>query len=168
MLLAILRHPEVTRELFFTLNFDPPQQSRFVRDTKGSYHPDPATQIIGWLNRAANGARLQRVIERDGSQISQGVAFGDSYREVKGAVFVSAGQTTLILQNASSRARTYDPTDGGRRPVPKGIEVVVTPDLNDSQRRAVQVNSISGAGPFAVPGYSVVRVVWSGEIDVTR
>ena len=31
MLLAILRHPEVTHELFFTLNFDPPKQSYFVR-----------------------------------------------------------------------------------------------------------------------------------------
>lgn len=165
MLLAILRHPEVTHELFFTLNFDPPQQSQFVRDANGGYHAEPATQILGWFDHAANGgARFLRVVERDASPVSPGVSFGDSYREVEGAVFVSADQTTLILQNAGPSARTFDPTDGGRLPAPRSIEIIATPDLNDAARHAVQITTIPTAGSFAVPAYSVVRVIWPGTI----
>lgn len=167
MLLAMLRHPEVTRELFFTLNFDPVQQSRFVRATDGSYRPDPATQIPGWFDHAANaGARFQRVIERGTAPVSPGVSFNDSYREIEGAVFVSAGQTTLILQNASASARAFDPSGGGRRPAPKSVEIIANSDLNDSARRAVQVDTVTAAGTFTVPPYSVVRVIWPGEIDL--
>lgn len=169
MLLAILRHPEVTRELFFTLNFDPPKQSYFVRAGDGSYRPEPVAKILGWFNHAGNrGASFQRVVERGASPVSPGVSFGDSYREIEGAVFVSTGQTTLILQNAGATTRTFDPTDGGRLPTVKSVEIIATSDLNDSERRAVQVDHVATAGPFTVPAYSVVRVVWPGEVSFTK
>ena len=166
MLLAMLRHPEVTHELFFTLNFDPPKQSYFVRSGDGSYRPKPITQILEWFDHAANGgARFQRVVEHGTRPISPGVSFGDSYREIEGAVFVSAGQTTLILQNAGAGPRTFDPTESGRLPAPKSVEIISTPDLNDSERRAVQIDRIPAKSPFPIPAYSVVRVIWPGEVN---
>jgi hypothetical protein len=169
MLLAFLRHPDVTRELFFTLNFTPERQSHFVAAADGSWRPEPATQVLGWFNHAASGgARYQRVIERGTSPASPGVSFGDSYREVEGAVFVSAGQTTLILQNAGAAARTFDPTDAGRLPAPKSVQIIAASDLNDSERRAAQVNTVSTPGPFTLPPYSVVRVIWPAEVKVTK
>jgi hypothetical protein len=165
MLLTMLRHPEVTRELFFTLNFDPAQHSFFVPASDGSYRPEPVAQILGWFDHAANrGARFQRVVERGASPVSPGVSFGDSYREVEGAVFISVGQTTLILQNAGPSARPFDPTDGGRLPAPTSVEIITTPDLDDPARRAVQINNVSTTGPVAVPAYSVVRVFWPREV----
>lgn len=169
MMLAILRHPEVTRELFFTLNFDPQGHSFFVPAADGSYRPVPAAQILGWFGHAANrGVRFQRVIEHGTSPVSPGVPLGDSYRVVEGAVFISPGQTALILQNAGASARTFDPADGGRLPAPKSIEIIAASDLNDSERRPVQINKVSTAGPFAVPAFSVVRIIWLDEIDFTK
>jgi len=168
MLLAILRHPEVTRELFFTLNFDPPRQTHFVR-VAGGYRPEPVTQVLGWFDHAANsGARYQRVVEHGASPVSPGVSFGDSYRQVEGAVFIGAGRTTLILQNAGISARTFDPSDSGRLPAPKSVEIIGSLDLNDSERRPVEVNHVSASGPVPVPAFSVVRVIWSGEVNFTK
>ena len=167
MLLAILRHPQVTRELFFTLNFDAQGHSCFIRGADGSYHPEPIAQILGWFNRAANfGARFQRVIEQGAAPVSPGVSFGDTYREVEGAIFLSAGLTTLILQNSGARARTFDPTAGGRLPAPKSAELINASDLNDSERHTVQINSVPGTGPLPVPPYSLMRIIWSGEISI--
>ena len=166
MLLAFLRHPEVTRELFFTFNFTPERQSHFVAAADGAWRPEPATQVLGWFNLAANGgARYQRVVERGTSPVSPGVTFGDSYREVEGAGFTSAGQTTLILQNAGPWARRFDPADGGRLPAPRSVQIIAAADLNDSERGAVQGSSVSTAGPFTVPPYSVVRIIWPAEVN---
>jgi hypothetical protein len=165
ILLAILRHPEVTHELFFTLNFDPPKQSQFLPAGDGSYRPEPFAAILGWFDHAANGgAHYQRVVEQGATAISPGVSFGDSYRVIEGAVFVSAGQTTLILQNSGATSHIFDPRDGGRLPAPKSIDIISAPNLDDTERRAVQVSQVPAAGPFTVPGYSVTRVVWPGEI----
>jgi hypothetical protein len=169
MLLSILRHPEVTRELFFTLNFDAQGHSYFIRGADGSYHPEPAAQILGWIGRAANsGARFQRVVEQGAAPVSPGVSFGDTYREVEGAVFLSAGQTTLILQNSGARARTFDPAGGGRLPAPKSVEMISTSDLNGSERHAVKIDNVPATGPVPVPPYSVMRVVWPGEVSFSK
>lgn len=169
MLLAMLRHPEVTRELFFTLNFDARGYSYFVRGADGSYHPEPVAQILGWIDRAANsGARFQRVVEQGAAPLSPGVSSGDAYREVEGALFLSADQTTLILQNSGARARTFDPADGGRRPAPRSVEMISTSDLNDSENHAVQINNLPATGPLPVPPYSVMRVVWPGEVSILK
>lgn len=165
MLLAILRHPAVTHELFFTLNFDPPKQSYFVRAGADGYRPEPAAQILGWFDHAANGGvRFQRVIERGATPVSPGVSHDDSYRVIEGAVFTSPRETTLILQNAGPAARTFDPTDGGRLPAPKSVELITTPNLDDSERRAVHVDGAPTTGVFAVPAFSVVRVIWPGQL----
>ncbi|MBZ5496970.1 MAG: hypothetical protein LAP85_11260 [Acidobacteriia bacterium] len=169
MLLSILRHPEVTRELFFTLNFDAQGHSHFIRGADGKYRPEPVAQILGWIDRAANsGARFQRVVEQGAAPVSPGVSFGDAYREVEGAVFLSAGQTTLILQNAGARARTFDPAGGGRLPAPKSVEMISTSDLNDSERHAVQISNVPATGPLPVPPYTVMRVVWPGEVSFPK
>ena len=165
MLLAILRHPAVTHELFFTLNFDPPKQSKFLRSGDGGQRPEPVAQILGWFNRAANGGvRFQRVVDRDAAPVSPGVSRDDSYRVVEGAVFISPNETTLILQNAGPAARAFDPTDGGRLSAPKSIEIIATPNLDDSERRAVHVDHIPTNGVFPVPAFSVVRVIWAGKV----
>src|ERR1039457_2655627 len=91
---------EDTHELFFTLNCNPQKQSYFLPASDGSFRPVPAAKILGWFHAAANrGVRFQRGVEHSASSVSPGVSFGDSYREVEGAVFVSKGGTTLILQN---------------------------------------------------------------------
>jgi hypothetical protein len=165
MLLTILRHPAVTHELFFTLNFDPPKQSYFVRAGEGGYRPEPAAQILGWFDQAANGGvRFQRVIERGATPVSPGVSHDDSYRVVEGAVFASPHETTLILQNAGPAARAFDPTDGGSLPAPKSVEIITTPNLDDAERRAVQVDHAPATGAFAVPAFSVIRVIWAGNV----
>ncbi len=168
MLLAILRHPEVTRELFFTLNFDPQKHSYFIRGTDGSYHPEPVAQILEWIDRAANsGARFQRVVEQGAAPVSPGVSFGDAYREVEGAVFVSAGQTTLILQNSGARSRTFDLAGGGL-PATKRVEMISPSDLNDFECHAVQINNLPATGTLPVPPYSVIRIIWPGEVSFPK
>jgi hypothetical protein len=97
--------------------------------------------------------------------MAPGVFFDDSYREIEGGVFVSAGQTTLILQNAGATSPTFDPTDGGRLPAPKSVEIISTSDLTDSEHRPAQVNRVPASTAFVVPAYSVVRVIWPGEAD---
>lgn len=168
MLLAMLRHPSVARELFFTLNFDPTKQSQFVREGT-SYRPEPMAQVLAWFDQAANGgARFQRVVERGAAAVSPGVPFGDSYREVEGAAFVAAGRTTLILQNAGGTARSFDPTDAGRLPSPESIEIIAVSNLDDGQRRAVQVDRVAPTGPFIVPPFSVGRVRWPTEVEIGK
>ena len=165
MLLAILRYPAVTHELFFTLNFDPPKQSVFVRTGEGSYRPEPAAQILGWFDHAANGGgRFQRVVERGAAPVAPGVSHDDSYRVVEGAVFTSPRATTLILQNAGPDARAFDPTDGGRLSAPTSVEIIATPNLDDAERRAAQVDYGPATGVFAVPAFSVVRVIWPDNV----
>lgn len=159
------------------LRFPGGSQSNFYDWKTGllDFHENPqSSQYIKFWARiapkiAANGgARHQRVIERGTSPVSPGVSFGDSYREVEGAVFVSAGQTTLILENAGAAARAFDPTDAGRLPAPKSVQIIATSDLNDSERRAAQVTAVSAPGPFTLPPYSVVRVIWPAEVKVTK
>jgi len=165
MLLAILRQPAVTRELFFTLNFDPPKQSYFVRAADGAWRPEPAAQILGWFNRAANGGvRYQRVVERGAKPVAPGVSDGDSYREVEGAIFTSAKETTLLLQNAGSTARFFDPTVGGRTHGPRSVELIATPDLDDAGRHAVQIVYAPVNQVITVPAFSVIQVVWAGAV----
>ncbi len=61
------------------------------------------------------------------------------------------------------------PRPGGRLPRPNSVEIIETSNLDDSERRAaVQVNTIPAAGPFTVPAYSVVRVIWPAEVDAAR
>ena len=169
MLLAILRHPEVTRELFFTLNFDAQGHSYFIRGSDGRYRPEPIAQILGWIGHAANpGSRYQRVVDQGSAPVSPGVSAGDAYREVEGAVFQSGGQTTLILQNAGGRARTFDPAAHGRLPAPTSVELISNSDLDDAEHRAVQITALPATGPWPVPPYSVMRIVWPGDVAIVR
>ena len=55
---------------------------------------------------------------------------------------------------------------GGRLPAPKSAELINASDLNDSERHTVQINSVPGTGPLPVPPYSLMRIIWSGEISI--
>lgn len=167
MTLAFLRHPEVTRALFFTLNFDAKNYEQFVHASDGSYRPLPAAQILAWFNHAArSGAIFQRVIERGAVPVAGGRATNETYLQIEGGVFKRAGQTTLILQNAGTTDRVYDPRDGGRLPAPQSIEILATPDLNDEQNRAAVVRTVPTSAPLTMPALSVVRVIWAGNVAV--
>jgi hypothetical protein len=125
-------------------------------------------QVLEWIDRAANsGARFQRVVEQGAAPVSPGVSFGDAYREVEGAVFVSAGQTTLILQNSGARSRTFDLAGGGL-PATKRVEMISPSDLNDFERHAVQINNLPATGTLPVPPYSVIRIIWPGEVSFPK
>jgi len=170
-MLAFMRHPEVTRELFFTLNFEvPPQYGHFVKVPDGSYRPMAEAQILGWFDRAANeGATFRRVVEKGAAPISPAAdPMRDSYREIEGGVFNNTSGTTLILQNAAAHARALDATDGGRLSNPSSIEIIGGDDLSDTGRRPVQIKSASADKPIVIPAYSVVRIIWPGRAEVVK
>lgn len=168
MMLAFLRHPEVTRELFFTLNFaTPPQYSHFVQGADGSYRPMADAQILGWFDHAANhGESFRRVVEQRGDPISPADPMGDSYREIEGGLFSSTNGTTFILQNAGARARTFDAIGGGPLPKPSSVEVIGGSDLGNTERSPVQVKSVSADKAIVIPAYSVVRITWLSSVGV--
>jgi hypothetical protein len=170
MTLAFLRHPQVTRSLYFTVNFDTmPAFQAFVPVSGGRYAPLPVTAILGWFNHAANhGGTFQRVVERGGNPIAAGPGTQDRYRAIEGGLFESDAGTTMILENASAAARSYDPTAGGKQPQPNSVEIIATPDLADHSHRAVEIKTATRTGAFVAPPYSVVRISWSAPISLPQ
>jgi hypothetical protein len=170
MTLAFLRHPQVTRALYFTLNFDTaPAFQAFVPVSGGRFAPMPATAILGWLNHAANhGGTFQRIVERGASPIAAGPGTQDNYRAIEGGLFESDGGTTLIVENAGGAARLYDPIADGKQPQPNSVEIIAVPDLADRTDRAVEVKTASRTGAFVMPPYSVVRISWSGRVKLPQ
>jgi hypothetical protein len=53
-----------------------------------------------------------------------------------------------------------DPTQGGREPSPKLIDMIVEPDLSDRAHRAAPIITAPPDKPMIVPPYSVIRIVW--------
>jgi hypothetical protein len=169
MVLAYLRHPEITKALYFTLNFQVPHYSQFVHAADGSWKPDQAAQILTWFDHAANaGANFQRVVEPGAAPIAGDARVNDSYLAIEGGVFKREGQTILIIQNAGNTDRSYDPRDGGRVSAPASVEILATPDLNDQEERAAIVRKVTAIGPITLPALSVMRVVWAGDVAVVQ
>ncbi len=81
-------------------------------------------------------------------------------------MFKTGGRTVLIIQNASSSDRRFDPVDGGRLPAPASVEILATPNLDDQEERAAVVQNASASGPSTLPALSVTRVVWTGDVAV--
>ncbi len=168
-ILAYLRHPEITKALYFTLNFQVPHYSEFVHAADGSWQPDQAALILTWFDHAANaGANFQRVVEPGAAPIAGDPRVNDAYLAIEGGVFKSGGQTTLIVQNAGNTDRSYDPRDGGRLPPPASVEILATPDLNDQDEHAADARNASAGGPITLPALSVSRIVWSGDVPVAQ
>lgn len=160
--LAILRHPAVTRSLYFTLNADSNSALQvYVPGAGGNYAPMPVAVVLQWFDEAANhGGTFQRVVD-NGSQPVTGLGeFSESYRPVEGGVFRSPSGTTLILQNASADPLWYDPTQAGTNPHPARVEELAA-DFGDLTRAAAQVQTLDPTAPVNIPPFSLVRVEWA-------
>jgi hypothetical protein len=161
--LAFLRHPEVTRALYFTLNADANSVFRaYVADANGNYLPMPVAVVLQWFDEAANkGSTFQRVVEADSQPVTGLGEFSESYQPVEGGSFRSDAGTTLILQNASPKPRWYDPTQQGQQPHPKRVELLQANNFSDLSHAAAQVQTLDPDAPVMIPPFSLLRVVWN-------
>ena len=160
--LAFLRHPAVTRALYFTLNADSSSVFHmYVQDASGKYLPLPAAVVLQWFDEAANGnSTFQRVIDSSSPLVSGLGEFSESYRPVEGGLFTSAKGTTLILQNASAGQLSYDPSTLGPAAHPTSVDLLVADDFISSVDTPAQVQSLDPTSPILIPPYSLVRLVW--------
>jgi hypothetical protein len=161
MTLAYLRHPAVTAALYFMLNFDPNEPfALYLPDGAGGFQPTPMAVVLQWLNQAANGgASYLAYAERGGVPISGGGAWPEAYSPVEAALFKSAAQATLLLQNASPSPRQWNPGALGLGN-PREIATISLPILTDTTRPAPPVQSLATGPGVVIPPYSVTRVVW--------
>lgn len=161
MTLAYLRHPAVTASLYFMLNFDPNVPfALYLPDGAGGFQPTPMAVVLRWLDQAANGgASYVAYSERGAHPIPGGGPWPESYSAVAAALFQSASQTTLLLQNASPAARRWSPGSLGLGS-PREIETLSLPVLTDTTRAAPPVESLAPGQSVVLPPYSVTRVVW--------
>jgi hypothetical protein len=159
-LLAMLRHPQVTQSLYFTLNVSEGTELQSYVQSGDQFLPMAPTVVVGWFDDAANGgATFQRAVETNGQVVSNLGPLNESYRPIEGGWFQSDKRTVLILQNASAQARTYDPTQGAK-PKPTRIDLLATPDLENTARIPASIASLDPASPIVLPAYSIARVVW--------
>jgi hypothetical protein len=160
MILAQLRHPAVTKSLYFMLNSSSPVFQAYVQ-TANRFEPMPATVVLGWFDHAANGgSSFERVAAADEEPVTGLGVFSESYRPIEGAVFRTSNREALILQNASDQARLYDPSEGGKKPYPKRAELLVAGDFKDAGHVPAQVAAADPAKPVVLPPYSIAHLVW--------
>jgi len=159
-MLAFLRHPEVTKALYFMLySGNSALQSHVL--VGNTYEPMVQTIALTWLDEAANGGgTFQRVVEKDGIPVSNVGPFQESYLPIEGGLFHSVQGTVLILQNASQEARLYDPAQFGANPQPKRVEILVADNFADTSHVPAQVLSADPSAPFTLPPYSIARITW--------
>ena len=164
--LAILRHPAVSKALYFTLNLSRrPIRQTHVQDAQGRFLPLPATVALGWFNNAANGgSSFQRLIEVNGRQITGLGVFDEAYRPVEAGLFRSGKRSVMILQNASYEARVYDPTNQGRRPRPASVEVLMAADFSNHGNLPGKVVSIDTSRSLELSPFSIARIVWESDV----
>jgi hypothetical protein len=161
--LAFLRHPAVTRALYFTLNADSNSVFRaYVQDSNGNYFPMPATLVLQWFDQAANdNSTFQRVVDDSSQPVSGLGEFSESYNPVEGGLFTSARATTLIIQNASSEARWYDPSTLGQAAEPASVELLIADNFTSTEHGPARVQSLDPHASILIPPFSIVRLVWS-------
>jgi len=173
-MLAFLRHPEVTKTSFYTTNFEAPRYgwhlSLFVHAEDGSWKLDPEGLVLAWFAQAAKqGGSYQRLVEVHGTPIYGDPQWpDDSYLPIEGGEFTSGRRTVLILQNAGADDRRFDPTDGGRRPAPDRIDLLVTPNLNDEAKRAAAPSAVAPGAAFTLPALGIARITWDRNADSAR
>lgn len=160
MTLAFLRHSAVTKSLYYMLSFeDEPAFQAYVRDG-GGYKPMPALVALGWLNQAANnGGSFERVVETGARDANAAPKGEEGYAGIEGGLFRNKRGVTLIVQNATNEARSYDPTENGKYPPPQLVEVMATPELASQEHRPGQVVSAPVDRPLLLPPYSIARVL---------
>jgi hypothetical protein len=161
MALVYLRHPAVTAALFFSLGLTQRDHAMFVSDGRGGYVPVPTAAALRWLNEAANaGGSFQRVVQAGARPVAGGGARDESYLAVEGGLFQSGTRATLILENASGDAFSFDPATLMPNRRPSKAEFMSMPNLSDTTTAPAQIGSISAGGSMAVAPFSVTRVVW--------
>ena len=161
--LAFLRHPAVTRALYFTLNADSNSVFRmYIQDPSGNYLPMPATVVLQWFDEAANdNSSFQRVIDSNSEPVTGLGEFSESYRPVEGGLFNSAKGTTLIIQNASAEQRWYDPSTLGQKTHPTRVEILMADNFTSTAHAPAQVRSLDPTAPILIPPYSIAHLVWA-------
>jgi hypothetical protein len=161
--LAFLRQPAVTRALYFTLNADSNSVFRaYVQDSVGNYQPMPATVVLQWFDQAANDhSTFQRLVDNTSQPVSGLGEFSESYNPVEGGLFTSAKGTSLIIQNASSEARWYDPATLGQKTAPSSVELLVADNFTSTGHDPAQVQNLDPHASILIPPFSIVRVLWA-------
>lgn len=176
MAMAILRHPEVTVSLYFAISFLPKAEGPDRTDVEfllgnprgifvegeGGYQPLPVALVLKWLNEAANGGvTLERFLEPGSPRIPGGGVRQETYAAVEAALFRDRHRATMILQNVSSDARLYRIGKNLKLAAPSSVERLLLPDLDDTKKRAGQVEAVKPSLSIPVPPYSVTRIVWN-------
>jgi hypothetical protein len=104
---------------------------------------------------------LERFLEPGAPRIPGGGARQETYGAVEAVLFRGRRNATMILQNVSADARIYRIGRNLKLPAPSSVERLVLPNLDDSRRRAGQVESGKPSLSIPVPPYSVTRIVWN-------
>ena len=160
-MLAMLRHPEVTKALYFELySGNSSVFQTYVLDN-GQYRPTSFAVVLQWFDQAANGgSSFERVVDANGTPVTGLSSFSESYLPIEGGLFKSATNITLILQNASSQTYTYDATEGGQKPVPSQVQLIIPNDFSATAHQPAQITTLNPSQSIVLPPLSIVRIVW--------
>jgi hypothetical protein len=131
----------------------------FVQDSHGNYAPVPAAAALRWLSEAANsGVSFQRLVQENGQPVLGGGARNEAYLPVEGGLFKSPGQTTLLVQNASSANFSFDPSTLFHGQRPNRIEILAMSELANLEPAAAKIETLDTAGPITIPPFSLTRI----------
>jgi hypothetical protein len=158
--LTMLRHSEVTKALYSELYSENGNELQAYVQSGSQFAPMAPTVVLGWFDDAANGgSTFQRVVEANGQIIGNLGPFKESYRSIEGGLFRSSQRTVLILQNASTEARLFDPTPVNNTK-PTRVELLVSSDFNNNAHMPAQVTELDPNVPIVLPPFSITRVIW--------
>ena len=160
-MLAMLRHPELTKALYFELYSGNNSVFQAYILVNGQYQPTSFAVVLQWFDQAANsGSSFQRVVDADGMPITGLGPFSESYLPIEGGLFKSASNTTLILQNASSQTYWYDVTEDGQKPTPSQVQMIIPNDFSATTHRPAQITTLNPSQSIVLPPLSILRIVW--------
>ncbi len=160
-MLAMLRHPELTKALYFELYSGNNSVFQTYILVNGQYQPTSFAVVLQWFDQAANsGSSFQRVVDADGTPITGLGPFSESYLPIEGGLFKSASNTTLILQNSSSQTYWYDATEGGQKPAPSQVQMIIPNDFSVTAHRPAQITTLNPSQSIVLPPLSILRIVW--------
>ena len=159
--LAMLRHPEMTKALYFELYSGNSSVFQTYVLENGQYQPTSFAVVLQWFNQVANGgSSFQRVVDVNGTPVTGLGSFSESYLPIEGGLFKSASNITLILQNTSSQTYTYDATEGGQKPVPSQVQMIVPNDFSATAHQPANITTLNPSQSIVLPPLSIVRIVW--------
>jgi hypothetical protein len=161
MTLAMLRHPAVTKALYFTLNVLEGSVYQEYLPVDGKFVPLAETVVLGWFDDAANGgSTFQRLIDSTDKPLTGLGPFGESYRPVEGGLFRSGKRAVLIVQNATAQMRSLDPHQLGQASNPARAELIAAAEFANPARLPASVISLDASRTLVMPPFSVARIIW--------